>query len=370
MARPLLILLHGSGVYSPGWASSHVEHLGRLAATYPAIQDRGPLEDQVALRALNYDHVFEGLLDRWDREAERLDKLLEESRTRLPRISAALQEATLPADERSYIWTHVLDPIGYRSIELIRDEVRAVVLAKVVSAINEHLAEHPGAQVSILGHSLGTIVLHDVLHLLGSGQAVDGGEVVAADQFRFHCVFQVSNVSRLGPSQLVDINPYRSVVRPVTAGPTPDGDAPFVGFFFNIHNRWDPLTWWQPFAPTGWGTGYFDIELSHLHQINVHGLHHHLAHPNVHVPILRGLLGAWSVPEVEWHGRLADFPELDLGDCGDQATAFVRELDQLRQAADGRNLDDVAMGLLNLYRIVKRARAACADLFNEFDGWL
>ena len=370
MAKPLLLLLHGSGVYSADWATTHVEHLTRIAATYPAIAERGSLGDQVVLRPLNYDHVFEGLLDRWDEQGARLDQLLEESRARLPRISAALQEATLPPDERSYLWTHVLDPISYRGIELVRDEVRAVVLAKVVSAINEHLAEHPGALISVLGHSLGTIILHDVLHLLGTGTATNGGEVLTADQFRFHCVFQVANVSRLGPSQLVDINPYQSVVRPVSAGPTPDGHAPYVGFFFNIHNRWDPLTWWQAFAPTGWKMGYADVEISHVHQINVHGLHHYLAHPDVHVPLFRGLLGAWSVPRVEWHAHLADFPPLDLGACGDQATAFLQELDQLRQAADGRNLDDVAMGLLNLYRIVKRAREACADLFNELDGWL
>jgi hypothetical protein len=371
MAKPLLLLLHGSGVYSPEWASVYVEHLEHLAQGYPAIAQRGALGDQAVLKPLNYDSVFEGLLGRWDEQGDRLDQLAEESQARLPRVAAVLRETTLPPDERSFLWTHVLDPLSYRSIGLVRDEVRALVLAQVVTAVNEHLEAHPGGEVSVLGHSLGTIILHDVLHLLGSGQAAEGGGVMESDRFRFKCVFQVANVSRLGPSRIVDLNPYESVVRPVSAGPAEEGGPPpYVSFFFNIHNRWDPLTWWQPFKPRGWGPGYVDVALTHMHQINTHGLLHYLKHPDVHVPLFRGLLGGWSVPTVEWHGQLARFPNLDLGPCSDRAIEFVSRLDQLREAADGRNLDDVAMGLLELYRLVKEARTACEPLFNEIDGWL
>ncbi|RMH11396.1 MAG: hypothetical protein D6701_15165, partial [Gemmatimonadetes bacterium] len=326
MARPLFLILHGSGIYTHDWAAEHLARLKAVAATYPGIAQGGDLGDQVSLVTVRYDQVFENLLERWEQQGDKLQAFLDESSIRLPRLAAFLRDRTTPPDERGFLWTHVLDPVVYRGIPLVRDEVRAVVLQQVVAAINDHLQNEPGADVSIMGHSLGTIVLHDVLELMGTGASSDAGDVWRSDRFRFANVFQVANASRLGPPGLIDLKPYDSVVRPLSAGPGGSG-APYCSAFYTIRNVWDPVTWWQRFKPTGWGAGFQEVVVRHLHQLNVHGFIHYLEHPDVHVRIFRALLGNWVVPGPLWQQRVAEFPDLAPGSCGATVAALQNELD-------------------------------------------
>lgn len=366
MAKPMVILVHGSGAYSENWADKLIARLDELAATFPRIVENGAFSEQVVLKPLNYDKVFEGLLERWERQGQKLDGLLEETDVKLPRIASFLRDSMTPPDERGFIWTHVLDPVAYRGIPLVRDEVRANVLADLVSAINQHKDEHPGGEISIMGQSLGTIVLHDALHQMGSGEA---GDVWGADRHRFSNVFQVANASRLGPPSLIDIKPTQSLVRPLSASPgNPSGAV--CGFFYNFRNVWDPVANWQRFNPTGWGAGFFDITVRHVHQVNVHGFIHYMEHPDVHIRLFRALLGSFVIPGVEWQQRVAEFPDLVPGSCGDTLSALMNKLDQLRTAVSGGKLDDVAMALLEFYRAIKTAKEGCEELYNRVDGWL
>jgi len=370
MARPLLVVLHGMGTGSDDWGQAYVARLSDIAGTYPGIAAGGALNEQVSVKPLFYGAVFQRLIDRWEDEGGKVDNFLKETRGQLPRVAALLNDHATPPDERGFLWTHVLHPVTYRGTTLVRDEVRALVLNDLVAAVNAHLAEHPGAEISVLGYSLGTIVAHDVLHLLGSGASSASGRVWSSDRFRFANVFQLANATRLGPPALIDIRPDGSVVRPVSAGPTADSLDPYVGQLYSFRNRWDPVASWQPFAPHDWGRGFHDISLRHIHQVNVHGLEHYLEHPEVHVRIFRALLGSWVVPDTEWHERVAGFPDLEANECSDTIASLMHDLDHIRDAVTGGKLDDVAMGLLRTYRAIRRAREGCEALFNRLDGWL
>lgn len=370
MARPLLILLHGMGTGSEDWGQAYIARLNAIADTYPGIARGGSLTAQVAVKPLYYGPVFQQLLSRWEQQGGKVDNLLNETRGQLPRVAALLNDHATPPDERGFLWTHIVQPVTYRGTTLVRDEVRALVLNDLVAAVNAHLAENAGAEISVLGYSLGTIVAHDVLHLLGSGASSAGGRVWSSDRFRFANVFQLANATRLGPAALIDFRADRSVVRPVSAGPSPDALDPYIGQLYSFRNRWDPVASWQPFAPDGWERGFHDVRLRHIHQVNVHGLEHYLEHPEVHVRIFRALLGSFVVTDPEWHERVADFPDLVPNDCSDTVAALMHDLDQIRDAVTGGKLDDVAMGLLRMYRAIKKAKEGCEALFNRLDGWL
>jgi hypothetical protein len=370
MAKPLLILLHGMGSSSDDWAQGYVSRLKAIAATYPSIAAGGDFAELVELKSLNYGVVFQNLVDRWEEQDGKVTRFLKDTGVQMPRVAAFLKDPVAPPEQRGFFWTHVLHPVTYRGTTVVRDEVRALVLRDLVETVNTHLRDHPGAEVSVLGYSLGTIVTHDVLHLLGSGASSASGRVWSSDRFRFANVFLLANATRLGPPSLIDFRSDRSVVRPVSAGPTPDGLEPYIGQLYSFRNRWDPVASWQPFDPDGWGPGLHDVALRHIRQVNIHGLAHYLEHPEVHVRIFRALLGTWVVPGSEWQERVAEYPDLESNVCGETVATLMHDLDHLRDAVTGGKLDDVAMGLLGAYRAIKKARESCEEMYNRLDGWL
>ena len=366
MAKPLLLMLHGIGSHSENWADALVAQLSEIASTFPAIAAKGQLSDQLEIRPLRYDKLFDDQLDRWEALGDRVDGFAHDSAIELPRLVSLLNNNLLPPDEPGFVWNSVMDAVSYRGVTVTRDQIRTHVMKEVVSAINNHLKKHPGAEVSILGHSLGTIVTHDVLHLLAIGK---GGAAFSSKFTRFANVFMLANATRLGPSKFIDFKSDASLTRPVSAGPIDAGD-PYCGAFYNINNHWDPVGSWARFAPKKWGSDFHDIEIRHIHQVNVHGISHYLAHPRVHTAFFRALLGNFAIPARLAEQRTIDFPDLKPSACGDAIASLMNDLDRIRNAVNGGDLDEVAMGLLNTYRAVRSARERCREMFNELDGVL
>lgn len=366
MSRPLLIVLHGMGAHGVNWETPLLTRFGEIAASFSGIAANGPLAQQVALAPIRYDDVFDGWLDQWEAMGSKLDEFLKASSTKLPRLAGFMRDTLVPAADRGFFWSHAFDAIAYRAAPLIRDQVRAKVMADIVAAINAHHATDPGAQVSILAHSLGTIVTHDVLAELATSAK---SKPFNSGKFRFTNLFLLANAVRLGPSSLVQPQPEKSAVRPVSAGKA-GTHAPYCDFHYGFRNHWDPVPNWQPFVPTKWGAGFFDVKVRHIHQVNVHGYEHYLEHPEVHVRILRALLGAHVIPGPEWQQRVADFPDIKPNACGTAVSDLMNRLDQLRAVATGGKLDDVAMALVELYRAIDTAKGTCQEMFNADDGWL
>jgi hypothetical protein len=369
MAKPLLIFVHGSGKYSDTWSTKHRARLAEIAATYPGIATNGPLEDQVEIVPLNYDTVFRALLDRWRTQDDQLSQFLGESGLSLPGMLGFLNDQTVPPPERDFFWTHVMDPVLYRGFTTVRAEVRATVAQQIVSATNAHLALHPGAEISIMGHSLGTIVNHDVLHLLGTGQTTEHGDVWRSDRFTFANIFQVANASRLGPPGLLDPDPYRSVVRPSTAPPGPGGSPGYCYRMFSFRNRWDPVPGLQPFDPQGWGEDYREVRIEHVHQANVHGFIHYLNNPEVHVEVFRALLGYWTVDDDLYEQRVEEFSNIDIP-CGNEIVELKTALESVVASTNGEDFDEIITANLEFYRAIKAAEQACGALVGAVDDML
>jgi len=367
MAKPLLLLLHGIGSHSDEWADNVVSQLDELAATYPGIDANGDFSEQVEIKPLRYDKLFDDQLERWESLGNRVDEFRKESKIDLPRVFSVLNNNLIPPDEPGFVWNSVLDAVTYRGVTLTRDQIRTHVMKEIVSAINAHLKKHSGADVSILGHSLGTIVTHDVLHLLATGK---GGAAFSSKFTRFANVFMLANATKLGPSKFIDIKSNASLTRPVSAGPLAGVGKPYCGAFYNINNHWDPIGSWARFSQTTWGDGFHDIEVRHIHQVNVHGFGHYLMHPSVHTALFRALLGNFVIPTRLVEQRMIDFPDIKPSACGDAIATLMNDLDRIRNGVNGGDLDEVAMGMLNTYRAVRNAKDKCKAMFNAADGVL
>ena len=368
MAKPLLLLLHGIGSHSTSWANDVIARLGEIAGTFPAIAARGPLSSQVEIKPLQYDSVFEAQLERWRQNGSRVTGFTSDSAIKVPNLITFLNGALVPTDEESFVWNAVMDAVTYRGVGITRDEIRTHVMKEVVSAINAHLASHPGADISILGHSLGTIVTHDVLHLLGSGK---GGAAFKSTKFRFTNVFLLANASLLVPKKFRDIDSHDSLTRPVGAPAPSAGGKPCCGSFYNINNHWDPIGSWARFRPSNtWGDRSHDIEVRHIHQVNVHGINHYIEHPRVHIALLRALLGSDTIPGRVEDERLIAFKDLKPSPCGDAIATLMNTLDRIRNNVSGGDFDDVATGMLSMYRAVREAKDRCPAMFNSADGVL
>lgn len=361
MAKPLLILVHGTGKYSDTWSSEPRGRLAELAASYPGIASNGALEDQVAIVPVTYDTVFRGRLDAWRAQDDQLGEFLSESGLSLPGVLSFLEDHTVPPEERDFFWTHVMDPVLYRSFPTVAAEVRATVAHQIVTAINQHRGDNPGADISIMGYSLGTIVNHDVLHLLGTGQTTDHGDVWKSDRFTFANIFQVANASRLGPPQLVDPDPYDTIVRPSTAPPPGDGSPGYCFRLMSFRNRWDLVPTVQRFDPQGWGEDYQEILVGHVHQANVHGFIHYLEHPKVHVEVFRALLGYWTVDDDLYDQRVEEFQNIDIP-CGNEVIELKNKFDAVISSVPSGEFDEIIKANLEFYRAIKAAEQACAGL--------
>lgn len=362
MARPLLLLVHGMGSHSESWSSDIVAYLSGLAASYPGVDALEPLDEQVDIRTIRYDDVFDRQLADWEVQGSKLDELTRLCGRRLPTLLGAMNNVMMPPHEKGFVWTHVIDAITYRMVALTRDQVRARVALQVVEAVNQH----PDANVTVVAHSLGTIVIHDVLAQMANGLH---GAAFKAGVFEVSNLFFLSNATRLGPPALIDLESHNTPVRPGSAGPTEQGLAPYCGLFYNVHHEWDPVCSWRRFAPAGWGPGLIDVPLRHMHQVNVHGMRHYLAHPDVHVRLLRALLGNDVISRSEWQDRASAFPDVPPNPCGETIATLMNRLDFLR-GVDGRSLDRLGLGLLDLYRAIHDGREACDAMFNVGDGWM
>jgi hypothetical protein len=363
MAKNLLILLHGIGKHSDGWANDVIDHLSAIAATYPLIEGEGPLESLVEFKPLHYDFVFQSQVDKWRNNANLINEFAQNSQLKVPNLLNTLVNNALPGDEADFLWDSVMDAVMYRGVDLRRDDVRVRVAADIVSAVNAHLVNNSGTDVIILGHSLGTIVTHDVLHELGSMTTSS----FSSEFTRFTHVFLLANATLLGPKQFRKPDPEKSVVRPLGAPAV--GGQPFCGQFWNINNHWDPIGSWARFGPhPDWGDRNNDIEIEHIHQLNVHGINHYLDHPKVHIPLLRALVGFNSIPKPLEKQRVQEFENEPSVFCIEEVKKLKQRIDVIRDGVNGGDFDEIAKGMLDLYRAVQEAKDACEEMFNDSDG--
>lgn len=301
----VLFLIHGMGRQQLNWADPVIEKLREISRQYKYFEENS-LDDAVRFEPVRYDHIFDDLLNRWQTDFTGI--MDSEAEALIPRGRLTDIMQSMDAAERHFFWSHIADVLIYRFFPLVRDRVRMELIREIARKVNHYRNQYGNnTRFSFVAHSLGTAVLHDSLHLLGSTPWDDEiANVMGPPHTRFQALFMLANTSRILQS---NIDPYESIVCPV--GSKGDQAKEYLDQYRNVLHAYDPITLIRSMKPGEWGNSLSQLELRHVRHPNVHDFLHYLDHPGVHIPLLRILCGFRAVvPAEEIQARDA-YPDLD-----------------------------------------------------------
>lgn len=338
MSKHLIFLVHGMGIHAAGWSNDAWETLKAAYARYTDLEEI-PFDDHFERVEVIYDDRFEVYRQKMSEDAQAVGSLMDINKV-APDVIARLVDLSLKLNRNSFFTTHILDVFFYYLIAQIQADVRSSVRRKIADTLENTPAGDP-VEWSIIAHSLGTSVAHDVLHqLYQPGPGSLGG---AAVQFPPQSGLFVANLSRLLQT---NVKAYSSLVRPSVGRTTGIFD-----YFLNASHKLDPFTKLKPFDPgydwldpltrTAQPPRYQLLEISEILDVNVHALTHYLDNPQVHIPFIRALFGRHNIigPESE-RTAIAAY----------QATASAAQMnavrDQLINLTDNQKAD--IAGLLDV----------------------
>ena len=245
MAKHLLFLVHGVGDTKPDWSKPIQELIRTLYAGYQ-VAKVNPFDDLFAFVEINYNDKFDARREDWKTASDTVLKALGDGGMKRRAITTLAKWSAEPAKD-GFLNTHALDVVMYRFLSLEAAQVRTAVQKQILAA----LVAQPTNEVrrwSVIAHSLGTSVTHDVLHEMFSPNRPVGWGALPGGLVRPHVVMMLANVSRLlentdlyGP----DGDVYRSVVHP-----GPGTAVAACDYFINVRHEWDPIPKPRMFRPT------------------------------------------------------------------------------------------------------------------------
>jgi len=358
----LLIVVHGMGSNPPGWSDSIVQKLDSVASRYSAFSTGAPFSKQCTIREVRYDGVFERHIEDMGAKAAEFKKFQDEHHVPLPKLMEWLTGPTLPSQQQSFFWSTLMDAILYRAFAVVRDEVRAVTMAQIVSHCTANMRSG-AVQASILAHSLGTAVVHDTLQLLATKPQLGNDSFTAAAGWHFESLFMLADVCRLGPPKLIDLPDADAgyLVRPRSAGTPGDLASFYCNSLYSFRHEFDPFVRWAPFLPKNWGDDFDNpTPLKPVCQANVHGFDHYLDNPVVHVPIINDVLGFSAISTKEALEAVAHYPPSNPVMCTDQVNQLQSLVSQLPDA--GQDLEQMAILGAQFFTTAKQLANDCKAL--------
>jgi hypothetical protein len=263
-----LFVVHGMGDQEENWSISARD---LLAAEYEKHRAAGMPEwkDLVSWHEIRYADIFIDIIQDWKQSGDDLWPLLQNIQAQDVRKYA--ERLKMPAAP-GFLLTHATDVILYHTCP----QVKQPALNRVIKAITDEVG--PGDTWAIVGHSLGTSLVHDAVHQLWNVQE-QFGSVLPKASF----VFMVANVSR-ALEWTADV--YLSHVKPAPLNARQTACVRYV----NVEHKFDPFPKVKRFQPVGW-SDFLHVETDHFADRNIHGFMHYLAHPAVHCELLRRIVG-------------------------------------------------------------------------------
>jgi pimeloyl-ACP methyl ester carboxylesterase len=344
-----LIVVHGMGQHDAASVKKEVtEGLTTAFNLYTSLNGT-KVDSQIDIVPVAYNSFFDDYRKKLEERSGSLGERLAAIDTSVPfpidvvkRINNL--EADLAKDE--FFTTHWLDVILY-FLTLLSEPIRL----KVAEAIADAIAEVGGANVHVMGHSLGTAVVHDTLaKAYGPDNLLaNTGKVLNLSPIE-HCLGGVHMVANVSRALQTFVKVGSSIVRPGPLGCT--------SVFFEYRHRLDPIPKIRPFNPTdndGWvphdifQSVYRLIEPSSVTAANVHDLRHYLITPAVHLPLFRLLFGFRPKKAEQDAAEAAYLANTVLGKAQALQAAFgdlqPTDADSLRAVLDAaRALKDMVLG--------------------------
>jgi len=300
MRKHVLFFVHGMGSYvnasgtpNHSWSKAAVKALKEKYNEY-AILKLAPFDDRFDIVHINYDTEFHKLLKRWDDEGQTILASGDASGSEVTKLLAWLQGGSQLDD--NFAWTHVSDVILYGFFSLVRQRIKIHVANQFRNALAPN-ADGAVTSWSVIAHSLGTIVTHDVLHALDSTTPNQAGVSILDSMVpSANVVAMIANITKIMEN---DVDVYESLVVPSSAVQMQSACFSYLSCI----NQFDPFVIPDPFDPAGhtpWDVAlanetFLDIETENVHELNVHAFANYIINPAVHIPLLERLCGLGSI---------------------------------------------------------------------------
>lgn len=338
MPKQVIFLVHGMGDTSTGW-SKPVQELIKSKYDLYKVSTREKFNSNFVFKEINYNHVFEDHIQTWKENSALLTNKLEASGTD-EKVLESLTSIPNKAARESFANTHILDVILYRFMKGLKSQVITDISNQIVGKLNDSIVSNNLPKYSIVCHSLGTAVMHDVMqaNLTTSHLPLSTAYGIP------NTYMTIANVSRVLEDS--DTSVYTSAVRPRLKD---RGKLYGCTRFINVRHELDPFTKVRTFNPP-WKKGaakplnnlhsdsYENIKISGLTDINPHDLEHYLENPDTHVALFKGLSGKRAISQKEHDAQMlihkqktaaGQFNEvrtavnnIDISDDSSIATAF------------------------------------------------
>ena len=280
--KQTLVIVHGMGD-PKDFKQEVVDSLNSGLKLYPACKKK-KVEQLVDIVDYDYNSVFDkyrkAMADSAKPFADRLAALRAAGQSP---IEGDFLTWESEIDSDTFFRTHWLDVLFY-CYTFLAEPARIGLATKIVQAVDEKGAQN----VHVLGHSLGTSVVHDTLESLYKKYAGHKRKKnLDPSTHRLGSVHLVANVSNLLESFCAV---EKSLVRP------PDG---CTNAYYQYRHAVDPITWPSPFEPIEngfWTSGSIADDLQYrlvrptaVLDLNTHAVTHYLRDPVCHGPLLQRL---------------------------------------------------------------------------------
>lgn len=293
MSKPKLLLVHGMGQHTADSFKKEFNSAIKDAFNLYSHLAGSSADDFVDIVSIGYNEIFDDYRELMAERSRPINERLKElpnDGIDLATAAKEINEIESNIGEDEFFKTHWLDVIFYR-FTVLGELVRIRVAKKIAEAI---ATVNGGSQrVHLLGHSLGTSVVHDSLAKLYNEKfIIEDLSHLSIHMHKIGSLHLIANTSRVLQS-FIDVD--KSVVKP--------GDGGCISRFFEYRHELDPITWPAPFNPTdngGWisnDSWYFKrYQLIRPTSItsergNTHSIGHYILNPLVHIQLFKKVFG-------------------------------------------------------------------------------
>jgi len=351
MSKPKLILVHGMGQHTAdSFKQDFITACQDAFRLYPSLANKS-VGDFVDPVPVGYNDIFDQHREQMANRASPILDRLQQIPGMGGDLGKAAQEITKiesTINDEEFFKTHWLDVIFYRFTTL-GENVRIRVARTIADAISATTSG--SAEVHVLGHSLGTAVVHDTLaKLYKANQQLGDVQNLDVGVHKLGSLHLVANTSRVLES-FVKVD--RSVVKP--------GEGGCTSQYNEYRHKLDPITWPRSFDPTdngswisndAWAVGRYQLiqptALTNEHG-NTHSLHHYIFNPLVHLELFFTVFNIELSPaEIDiGHQRFIDRTLAGVADN------LKKEIDKLKKK-DLESVKGLVMAVKTLQEFIKK----------------
>ena len=331
MGKHVVFLLHGMGSHKKGWSKPAIKALkaNATALGYPL-----KLTTDFEFIEINYDHNFLDYLEQHNKEANTLSTYMTMHQLGKPdTIFRGLWEYASGSLSNEKFVIAALGDVYLYKLTNYQDKVRNFVL----TTITRTLEAKGKPEWSVLAHSLGTRVIHDVLDEFVAtwSNLNDFGKPMALGM-----ISNVTHLLALDPSTLwkeTRVWPHSTIKQ-----------GPCYKYVSALHPA-DPFTWIKEFDPTpDWGnnaeySGLYrkpSIGIKELTRANSHSFEGYLEHPKVAADILwafgTGTTDAPAFDPDKLDTSMSKYASKTLGGASDKVWKKAENLKQERDLTSKR----------------------------------